>query len=320
MSRQTQKVEETVTFDLSERLIDAITGSKSGPIIIVLGGMHGNEQAGVQALQQVFKKLKEQNTDFHGELWGIRANTKALKKGVRFIDEDLNRLWFPSIIRSIRKTPAEELASSERRELKQLLRLLDKIIPYNSTRSVVVADLHSFSGEGSIFTITAKKEKHIRLLSSLHAPMIFGIENALQGTVLRYYQDLGYITFAFEGGQHQDEVTIQNNMAAIFLLLKSLGSVSSGAVPEMSSFDRQLKQATRGIPAQVELIYQHIIEPDDGFEMLPGFKNFDSVKKGDWLATDSQGKIRAEYDGYILMPLYQEQGNDGFFIVREHHS
>lgn len=320
MSGQTQKAEELMTSDLSERLIGSVTGSGMGPVIVALAGMHGNEQAGVYALQQVFKKLKKYNSDFRGELWGIQANTEALKRDVRFIDEDMNRLWLPSIIRSVRKTPLMEMESSERRELKQLLHLLDKIIPYNSDRPVIIADLHSFSGEGSIFTITARKEKHISLLSSLHAPMIFGIENALQGTVLRYYQDLGYITFAFEGGQHQEEVTIQNNMAAVFLLLKSLGVISDAAVPEMSSFDHQLKQVTQGIPGQVELIYQHIVEPDDGFEMLPGFKNFDPVKKGDWLATDNQGKIRAEYDGFILMPLYQDQGNDGFFIVREHHS
>ena len=32
--------------------------------------------------------------------------------------------------------------------------------------------------------------------------------------------------------------------------------------------------------------------------------------------TDKHGKIKAQNDGYLLMPLYQQQGYDGFFIVR----
>lgn len=72
------------------------------------------------------------------------------------------------------------------------------------------------------------------------------------------------------------------------------------------------------LPERSELVYQHMIQPGDRFRMRPGFRNFQPVKEGEWLATDREGRIVAHCDGYLLMPLYQNQGNDGFFIVRRH--
>jgi succinylglutamate desuccinylase len=51
--------------------------------------------------------------------------------------------------------------------------------------------------------------------------------------------------------------------------------------------------------------------------MLPGFKNFDAIEKNQILAKNKHGDILAPYSGYILMPLYQKQGEDGFFIISE---
>ena len=48
--------------------------------------------------------------------------------------------------------------------------------------------------------------------------------------------------------------------------------------------------------------------------MKPGFRTFDRVWSGQELAQDRHGCIRSPQDGYILMPLYQNQGCDGFFI------
>jgi succinylglutamate desuccinylase len=51
--------------------------------------------------------------------------------------------------------------------------------------------------------------------------------------------------------------------------------------------------------------------------MNTGFENFDPVKKGQVLAVDKNGPIRAVESGLILMPLYQKLGDDGFFLGRE---
>jgi succinylglutamate desuccinylase len=47
------------------------------------------------------------------------------------------------------------------------------------------------------------------------------------------------------------------------------------------------------------------------------YNNFDPIAKGEVLAYDKNGPIKSPYGGLILMPLYQKQGDDGFFVIQE---
>lgn len=317
MSSLIQKTKHRETALDTERIIGSFKGSENGATIVILAGMHGNEPSGVEALQNVFQMLDTAPVTFKGQLVGIRANLRALRNGVRYVDEDMNRIWFPGIIDEIRETPQEDLSTSERKEIKEVLLLLDTLIAENGQKKIILADLHSFSAEGSMFAITAPKEQHLELLKGLHVPLVFGIENTLRGTALRYYQDQGHLTFALEGGQHENELTVYNVTAALMVLLKEAGCIDGSTLDRVEEFNQHLLDHTKFVPAKVELVYQHIIEDGDDFSMRKGFKNFQSVKKGEWLASDDQGKIYAQCDGYLVMPLYQDQGNDGFFIVRK---
>jgi succinylglutamate desuccinylase len=49
--------------------------------------------------------------------------------------------------------------------------------------------------------------------------------------------------------------------------------------------------------------------------MVPGFINFQPVEKGTVLAIHNDEKVSSPYTGNIFMPLYQDQGADGFFII-----
>ena len=51
--------------------------------------------------------------------------------------------------------------------------------------------------------------------------------------------------------------------------------------------------------------------------MDPDWENFRPVEEGQTVARDESGEIRVAESGRILMPLYQEQGEDGFFLIRE---
>ena len=51
--------------------------------------------------------------------------------------------------------------------------------------------------------------------------------------------------------------------------------------------------------------------------MKPGYRNFQRITKGEELAMDKKGPIYAPKEGMIIMPLYQNSGNDGFFLVEE---
>lgn len=302
------------------RTIGFLQGSDSGPLLIALAGLHGNEKAGLNALNEIFKRLEKYGGIDRGAFIGLRGNLKALQKGVRYLKEDMNRIWLPSIIDKIRRTPPQQLKSPERREIKELLELINRVSRRFEGQKIIVADLHSFSAEGSPFLITADKEDHIDLCAPLHVPMVFGIEATLQGAALRYLQDTNCISFALEGGQHDHPQTAFNLIASLFVLLVSAGYLDSEVIPNYPMYLEHLEEQNRSLPGKAELVYQHIIEPADGFRMRPGYHNFQPVEKGEWVAEDNSGPIHAQTDGYMLMPLYQEQGNDGFFIVRQQDS
>ena len=50
--------------------------------------------------------------------------------------------------------------------------------------------------------------------------------------------------------------------------------------------------------------------------MEPGFVNIHRTAEGTLLAREQDAEIRAPFDGYVLLPLYQKQGEDGFFYGR----
>jgi len=43
-----------------ERIIGSYAGSKKGPLLICFGGIHGNEPAGIQAIEEVFERLDKE--------------------------------------------------------------------------------------------------------------------------------------------------------------------------------------------------------------------------------------------------------------------
>lgn len=311
-----QKVTSDQEIETSYRVLSHHKADNNGAIVIAISGMHGNESYGVSAIRKIDELFKEGGGISKGEWLGVAANLTALKKGVRYIDEDMNRIWYPSIIDKINRSRESELSSSERIEIKQLLDVLEPYVSL-SNREVIFVDLHSFSAPGGLFVITPRSPKNETLLLGLSAPLIFGIDDALQGTALRYFHNQGHMSIAFEGGRHRDAGTLVNMVAFLLLLSERFGIIKTSFIKEFKTFKEKIRKEAENLPPRVELAYQHIIEPTDHFVMRPGFKNFEPVNKGDWLADDRNGKILSPYDGFVLMPLYQEQGNDGFFIVRE---
>ena len=111
---------------------------------------------------------------------------------------------------------------------------------------------------------------------------------------------------------------MRHHVAAIWLSLIACGALRPEDVPDRAAHHDVLRDVGRGLPGVVEMRYRHHVEPEDAFRMREGFTNFDSVDRGEVLAFDSGGEIRSEEAGFVLLPLYQGQGQDGFFIGRFH--
>ena len=79
------------------RVLGLIEGSE-GPLTILIGGIHGNESAGIKAIQQIFQTLRSKRIEINGTLVGLAGNLQAIAKNQRYLDYDLNRCWYPDFI------------------------------------------------------------------------------------------------------------------------------------------------------------------------------------------------------------------------------
>lgn len=308
---------------LPDRIIGDYTGQQPGPLVIVFGGIHGNEPAGVEALKMLFHLLHIEpghnpEFQFFGRLLALRGNRRALHTGKRFIDKDLNRFWLPQHLHQLQNLlPENTPADAEDQELLELQELIRQVILSYQPKQMYVLDLHTTSTHGGIFTITSDHEESIRLAIQLHAPVITGVLRGLSGTTLHHFTDEHYpchtVALSFEAGQHDDPVSVQRAIAAIINLLRSVGCVRAEDVE--NKHDQLLMTYSAGLPKVAELIYTHRIPADSQFCMQPGYINFQPVKAGELLAYQDGKAIYCPFDAHILMPLYQPQGEDGFFLV-----
>ena len=82
-----------VETEVSGRIRWHIQGAAEGPLLVLFAGIHGNEPAGIRAIDGLAEELMARSEEFLGTLYVITGNQRALELGVRYIDTDLNRLW-----------------------------------------------------------------------------------------------------------------------------------------------------------------------------------------------------------------------------------
>ncbi len=288
-------------------------------MVIFLGGIHGNEPAGIVALQQVFLTLQRSRFPFRGKMVGLAGNLSALSQSTRYVEYDLNRIWTEDRIQALSLSPTfGEDPSTDHSEQRELFLLLEDYFR-QSTAGVYVIDLHTTSAPSAPFSIVLDTLHNRQLALQLPVPMILGMEEHLTGTLINFIDELGYHTLAFESGQHDDPASVEKHIAAIWILLVSIGCLREEQIPRYRSYVQYLANAARKYPPIFEIRYRYGILPGEDFQMKPGFENFQPIHKGQVLAENSAGQISSAERGNIFMPLYQSQGNDGFFVIRSVH-
>jgi len=308
-----------------ERVLGDFGPRDGAATLVVVSGLHGNEPAGVLASQRVAAALGAPGRALKGRVLLLAGNLPALRRGVRYLDRDLNRAWTADRIRALRNGSGtgdagggveDGAGSVEDGEQRALLEILEGAVG-DASRPVHLLDLHTTSGSGAAFSTVADTLRNRALALRLPVPVVLGLEELVEGTLHDWMGRLGVATVAFEGGQHQEAAAVDRSEAAFWVMLAATGVADPAAVPELARARRLLAEGHRGLPRAVEMRYRHPVAPGDRFRMHPGYRNFQPVKKGEAVATDLDGAVLAPESARILMPLYQEMGSDGFFVVRE---
>lgn len=306
-------VELTSAAPLQQRELGTWDCGRPGPTLLVVGGMHGNEPAGVTAVRRVLAALQERELPIDGRFVALAGNLQALRQERRFLARDLNRGWGRSAVADLAGRDAGDLVPEDREQQELLQRFTE--LERTASGPLVFVDLHTSSAEGPPFLCLADTIDNRRLGLATGVPIILGIEETIAGASLEWFADRGIAGFAVEGGQHRHPDTVGNLEAVLWLVLERLRMLRPGAV-ELAPHRERLRRATAEAPPIVEIVYRHVIAPSDEFRMAPGFVNFARVRSGQRLAEDRRGPIDAPYACHVMLPLYQAQGDDGYFLAR----
>ncbi len=295
------------------RILGDIGDPTDGPTLIVIGGLHGNEPAGVKALQRFFARLEADGSSIAGRVIGLSGNRRALAMGRRFLSLDLNRIWRPERLQKVRSVQGG--LQDEEAEMAALDAILAECIGLARGPACVV-DLHTTSGPGPAFTVLHDTLMNRRFARALRIPLALGLEEELNGTLSDHLTDQGVIALTVETGQHDDHRSIDRAQAALWIVLDVAGLLPERYRRETEGARRQLERETRGLPAAVEVRFRHAIGAGGEYRTNPGFSSFGQVREGQIVGTQDGRPVSAPMSGLLLMPLYQEQGNDGFFVTR----
>ncbi len=297
----------------SDRIIGNITSDTPGPTMVFFGGIHGNEPAGVLALEQVLRVFMRGEVGLKcGSLIAMRGNPPALMRKERFLDHDLNRLWRKHRMAGILENPGSD-RSSEEEQLAILHQGVHEILS-GYEPPFYFFDLHTTSSRSLPFITINDSLINRRFSVHFPVPVILGIEEYLDGPLLSYINELGYLALGFEAGQHDDPQAISNAEDFIWLALSAAGAIES--LPGREARFNRLREAAFGDHHFYEIYYRHKLPEQHAFQMEEGFWSFQALPKGTLLATEAGLPVEMTKKGILFMPLYQKKGEEGFFLIR----
>lgn len=299
----------------TRRLVGRFRGSAAGPTLVCIGSLHGNEPAGAEALHRICASLSTIEAPMsNGDFLAMAGNLAALQVRQRFVDADLNRHWTP-----------ERLAAVERGDVGpdcaedgEMLALLQELTLARAQARgpIFLLDLHTTSGDSPPFATVGARAGNRRFALRFGAPVILGLQDGLRGTLLDFIESQGHTCMGFEGGQHTDPAAVESIEAVVWVALAELGLLGAEATPFAQRARQRLRQSDPPLAPQFEIVYRYVVDERSRFRMEPGWSSFQPVSDGELLASEAGAEVRASQPGRLLMPLYQEQGEDGFFLMQ----
>ncbi len=285
--------------------------------LVIIGGVHGNEPAGLLAAQRVISDLEmEQPTGFKGRLVVLAGNLKALNHtdpDTRYIDHDLNRLFTDQRIAE----PIE--TSAEHEQMHELLAAI-RSLRAQCARMIVV-DLHTTSSDTQPVIVLEDAIPTRRFARAFPLPIYLGFEEELDGLLIdRIASEMGSVSIVIEGGQHKDPKAIDVHEAAIWMAMDVSGLLRMNAMAHDPTPSFVLQQAVGDQSRKVFDIRHLCPIKHPSFTICDGIVAGKKIKQGvTAIAMEAGRTITSPTRGRVFLPNMQARkrvGDDGFFIVR----
>ena len=272
--------------------LNVFTADRKGPVLALLGGVHGNEVCGPKALTELVAELNSGKIKLlAGTLIVIPVcHEEAFAAGKRQIEENLNRVF---CLHENPKTLEQRLAN-------QIIPLIEK--------ADYVLDIHSFHQPGQAVIFQDYPTKECSALTSV-LPAQYKIvgwpdlyDAAEDGySTERFAHEHHMVGATFEAGFHEDPQSVSVAKQAALNVLRLLHMIEGEVVREGSV---QTIQMTDVIYKQKE---GHFVRPMSNIELF---------RKGEPVVLlDDGGQIVMPDDGMVLLANEKAQINAEWFYV-----
>lgn len=265
----------------------------NSPKILIVGGTHGDEHCGVQAVYDWFQLLSQENLLSAGEIHFLLGNPAAFLKSTRYVDYDLNR----SFLSRGRQGTYEKKRAEE---------ILDFLKHHKEFDCVL--DIHSVS-QGNSQIVVYNRDQHdvqdfVSNITEIGVHFSY-TTNHLLGLFLDNCRDYSPVNFAIECGQHKDQNAVKVASYHIYQILRRFKMISP-----LETFDHLDGLIQKRKAVEVFETIESII-PEDGFRFLLNFDQTATfITQGTPYAESSQKTYKAPIDCYILMPSLNPRSSD----------
>lgn len=264
-----------------ENQIVKLTGKNSGPTLAIFGGVHGNEKAGVLALQWAKDNLQINS----GTVYLVVANAEAVASSVRQINKNMNRCFLFG-------NNGDAYEDGRARELMQLLDGCDALL-----------DLHASSSDKSTpFVICEQPSFAIAKL--LGVPLVSTGWDAIEpGATDGYMFRQNKVGICVECyGKAELEAGVSLARECILRFLACFDVIDYGYQPPVP--EPKLFCAKAAIKKQT-----------DDFSFAREFVDFETLAPGELIATDGGQKYFAQPGDVLLFPDAKCKIGDEVFVL-----
>jgi succinylglutamate desuccinylase len=271
-------------------------GTFSAPHVGVMGALHGNEMAGLRAIERARAEALEFVTRMQqGTVVFIHGNPLASEQRRRHSEGgvDINRLFKYDYVDNLARE-AWTFEHHRALELRPLVTGLDALL-----------DLHSASRPTPPFAICDGRPVGIDLARRMGCQVTHGWDGP---GMLMDHVSIGSLVMqgrpalSVECGQHDDPASLDNAWQIMTRFLGALGVTDHDESSE---------------PAPVYRLFGRVVKPTHVFELARPFQSFDRLAPGELLGSGEGVSISVEEEAYLLLPTPNAiRGEDLVYLAR----
>ncbi len=260
-------------------------GGNPGMDVVVMAGVHGDEDCGVKAFDNLISKI---NVD-RGRVTFIYANLEAQRQNKRYIEYNLNRCFSD-------EQPSEMAETLEGRTAKEILPFL--------RRADTLLDLHSSKNSDSLKCIICERDCFDFISSFNLEKVVVGIDDFQKGGSDGYMYRQKKLGVCIECGLRESNDSVKIAEEAILRFL-----VKTGNTPGVNG---------KNILKRIFKIVRFYKNKNGPFRLEKKFKNFEKFICRTLVGYDGDEKIYLEKDDVIIFPYEpKEIGRECFIVLRE---